>query len=65
MEIKELAQLVENMRDRQRNYFEVKKKDSKNWPHINAALKQSKELEKEVDIVVSEILHPDPQKALF
>lgn len=65
MEYIEFLQLVEQMRERQNNYFTVKRKDAKNWAHINAALKQSKELETKVDQAVKEILHPDAQKSLF
>jgi hypothetical protein len=65
MDIHELAELVERMRERQNNYFEVKRKHAKEWAHINNALKQSKELEKLVDAEIKNILHQDPQTSIF
>jgi hypothetical protein len=65
MDLQLFAEMVETMRERQKHYFKTKREDPKNWAHINAALNQSKALEKEVDEVVKNILHPDPQKSLF
>lgn len=49
----DLAQLVEQMREAQKEYFRT---------HSNNALQKAKGLEKEVDKVVSSLLYPDKDR---
>lgn len=56
MTIAEFAILVKEMRDCQKKYFRSRLRD---------ALNQSKELEREVDQAIKEILNPQPQGSLF